>query len=87
MSIENAKALIAKAREDKELAEKFRTAGVEGFEKVAEEAGMPCDAEHVEKAMVASGELSDEQLESVAGGRDQHQCVMGCLTIRQFSRS
>ena len=68
MSIENAKALIKKAQEDKGLAERLRAAGKSGFAKIAQEVGLPCEVSHVASARKAANELSDSELGSVSGG-------------------
>ena len=68
MSIENAKALLTKASNDPELFEKLNSAGNEGFEQIAKEAGFPCKVEDVHEALKTSGERTDEELESVVGG-------------------
>ena len=68
MTIKNAKALLAAARENKKLAEKLEGAGPDGFGKAAQEAGHPCTVEHMHQAMMAVGELSDGDLDGVSGG-------------------
>lgn len=68
MSVENAKALIAKAKEDKALAEKLKAAGNDGFEATAAEAGHPCTIEHFTEALKSSGDLDEKDLDKVAGG-------------------
>ncbi len=68
MSIENAKALLTKASNDPELFEKLNSAGNEGFEQIAKEAGFPCKVEDVHEVLKTSGERTDEELDSVVGG-------------------
>ncbi len=67
MTVENAKKLILIVKDDQELAKKLHDAGKEGFSKVAEEAGHPCEPEHM-KSAIESGVLSEEDLLAVSGG-------------------
>ncbi|MBU0959902.1 MAG: Nif11-like leader peptide family RiPP precursor [Proteobacteria bacterium] len=68
MSIENAKALLAKASNDPELFEILNSADNEGFEQIAKEAGFPCKVEDVHEVLKSSEERTDEELDSVVGG-------------------
>jgi len=71
VSIENAKQLIARLREDSALKHKLHDAGPAGFEAIATEVGLPCTADEMQQAIQESAgelELTDEDLEKVAGG-------------------
>jgi|SaaInl7_135m_RNA_FD_contig_21_3447001_length_423_multi_4_in_0_out_0_1 predicted ribosomally synthesized peptide with nif11-like leader len=73
MTIENAIKLIQKAKKDKELTDKLKAAGKEGFAAVAAEAGLPCEVAHVAAARKAAKEratdaLGDGELDAVSGG-------------------
>jgi len=70
MSIENAKGLLAKLKEDNALKHKVHDAGAAGFAAVAAEAGFDCTAEEMHAAIQESAgelELSEADLEKVAG--------------------
>ena len=71
MSVENAKALLAKLKEDNALKHKLHDAGADGFEAVAAEAGFEVTAAEMHEVITASAdelELTDADLEKVAGG-------------------
>ena len=93
MSVENAKALLAKVKDDKELVEKCRAAGAEGFEKLAAEAEHPCNEEHLKSALEQSGQLSEADLNSVVGGTAYVSSVwagqrnLSELALQTFNRS
>lgn len=95
MSAEAIKAFIEKVREDEDLQTKLQSIDDDGEDalgqiiEIASEAGFSFEAEDYQtvvhemaKVRHAAGELSDEELEAVAGGRDtlitKESCLMKC---------
>jgi predicted ribosomally synthesized peptide with nif11-like leader len=68
MSKENARALIAKMKSDRALGERVVAAGDDGFEEEAHRAGCPCTLHDIGAVVVEDGELTEEELEQIAGG-------------------
>ena len=69
MSEEQLKAFIEKVKSDTELQEKLKAATTPeaGFE-IAKEAGFSITAEDIQSMQSATVEVSDEELETAAGG-------------------
>ena len=93
---------MEKAQEDEELAAKLKEmqaskATVEKFIAFAAEHGFTVTKEDVEQPPKVSGELSEQQLDEVAGGKTKHQCffiaaspvstkeIRGVYTSRNFT--
>ncbi|MDR1977878.1 MAG: Nif11-like leader peptide family natural product precursor [Synergistaceae bacterium] len=69
MSVEAAKGFLAKLSEDKEFAEKLNAIqSDEGCLKMAKDFGFDFTNEELKLCVVSTGELSDDDLEKVAGG-------------------
>jgi predicted ribosomally synthesized peptide with nif11-like leader len=68
MSVENAKALLAKVSRSKDLTERLNTAGNEGFEQIAEDEGHPCTINNIFEVLQSLDELSEEELDQAVGG-------------------
>ncbi|MDR1977879.1 MAG: Nif11-like leader peptide family RiPP precursor [Synergistaceae bacterium] len=69
MSIEAAKGFLVKLTEDKEFAEKLNaTQSDEGRLKMAKDFGFDFTNEELKLCVASTGELSDDDLEKVAGG-------------------
>jgi predicted ribosomally synthesized peptide with nif11-like leader len=69
MSVASAKAFLAKMKEDKSFAEKFKgVTDAEVTKKMLDDGGFSFNKEELKVAAAASGELSDDELEAVAGG-------------------
>ena len=76
MSEEQLKAFLEKVKGDTSLQEKLKAAGsADGVLAVAKEAGFSISADAIQKA---KAELSDEQLEAVAGGKGQILWTVVC---------
>ncbi len=71
MSIESAKELLEKIKQDASLAEKLEKASGEERKKIIEEAGFDVTQDEVQQAY---GELSDDDLDKVAGGATSWSC-------------
>ena len=70
MSEEQLKAFIAKAKDDQSIQEKLKAASdADAVAAIAKEAGFNVSADLITKAQ---SEISDEELENVAGGRGRH---------------
>ena len=70
MSEEQLKAFIAKAKDDQSIQEKLKAASdADAVAAIAKEAGFNVSADLIAKAQ---SEISDEELENVAGGRGRH---------------
>ena len=70
MSEEQLKAFLEKVKSDTELQEKLRAAASpEAALQIAKEAGFSITAEDIQSMQSATVEVSDEELESAAGGR------------------
>ena len=72
---DNLKAFLEAVSNDAECIEKLKTASPEAIIALAKEKGFTLTADDLKKA-APSGELSDDELETVAGGRE---CT--CATI------
>ena len=97
---ENIKAFEAALKESKELQEKFETAkkriaenkdaasDSEMLVKAAAEVGYTISVAEVERAFAQNQELSDEELDKVAGGCIYCMCWMdyGCFLLYKTSR-
>lgn len=73
MSTQNATRLIEGLRQDQALAKRFKDAGEAGFEAMARQQGLECTVAEMReaiKAARASTELSEKDLEKVAGAGD-----------------
>lgn len=98
MSVEQAKAFIEKAQSDEALRAKLKAIKTENKEeavaavvRIAADAGYSFDAQHYAaaanahvEAQYAAGELSDEQLDQVAGGATADS-IEGCRTSMECS--
>ena len=70
MSEEQLKAFIAKAKDDQSIQEKLKAASdADAVAAIAKEAGFNVSADLITKAQ---SEISNEELENVAGGRGRH---------------
>ena len=70
MSEEQLKAFLEKVKSDTELQEKLKTAASpEAALQIAKDAGFSITAEDIQSMQSATVEVSDEELESAAGGR------------------
>ena len=70
MSEEQLKAFITKAKDDQSIQEKLKAArDADAVAAIAKEAGFNVSADLITKAQ---SEISDEELENVAGGRGRH---------------
>ena len=77
MSEEQLKAFIAKVQEDSSLQEQLKAASdADAVVAIAKEAGFSISADGLKNAQ---SEISDEELESVAGGVDATQIVTGIV--------
>ena len=73
MSLEQLKAFLAKVKEDSNLQEKLKAAkSTEDAVAIAKEHGHDFTADKIT-------ELSEEELEGVAGGRSLSKCVLLCM--------
>ena len=69
MSEEQLKAFLEKVKSDTELQEKLNgAADADAVAEIAKEAGFAITAEDIQSMQSQSGEVSDEELESAAGG-------------------
>lgn len=68
MSLDHAKKMLEKLKTDKELMEKVKAADNEGKKKIADDMGLSFTADEMKEAIKADSELSDEDLNTVAGG-------------------
>ncbi len=70
VTVENAKALLARVEREPEFAERLRALPADERRRLLDREGIgPVRAEHVEAAAPSvGGELSEEELEAVAGG-------------------
>ena len=76
MSEEQLKAFIAEVQSDTNLQEKLKAASdANAASAIAKEAGFSISADEFTKAQ--STELSDEELEGVAGGNCSFPCLLG----------
>ena len=70
MSEEQLKAFITKAKDDQSIQEKLKAASdADAVAAIAKEAGFNVSADLITKAQ---SEISNEELENVAGGRGRH---------------
>ena len=77
MSEEQLNAFLEKVKGDTSLQEKLNgTADADAVVELAKEAGFAISAEDIQSMQSATAELSDEELETAAGGRD------GCTWFR-----
>ena len=79
MSLENAKKLVSALKDSEELKKKFQDAGEEGFESLAANEGYACTTEEMKdaiKEMASELELSDEDLDKIAGGKGGGSVVL-----------
>jgi predicted ribosomally synthesized peptide with nif11-like leader len=85
MSEEQLTALLAKVNEDAELREKLKAAAdADAVVAIAKEAGFMISADELQRAQAIQGkELSDEELESVAGGGKgwTYDCVKWSVNV------
>ena len=87
MSEEQLKAFLEKVKSDTELQEKLNgAADADAVAEIAKEAGFAITAEDIQSMQSQSGEVSDEELEDAAGGR-QAQCRMDRGTVWSYNRS
>ncbi len=71
MSEEQLKAFLAKVKDDTSLQEKLKgSADADAALAIAKEAGFAITAEDIQSMQSATVELSDEELEGVAGGKN-----------------
>ncbi len=69
MSVESAKAFLKKFSEDSQFKAEFEGKDEEGRRQMVKNAGFEFTKEEIKEAAgVGEGELSDEELENVAGG-------------------
>jgi predicted ribosomally synthesized peptide with nif11-like leader len=82
MSEEQLSALLAKLKDDSGLREKLQGAGdLDAAEELAKEAGFDISkADWLKYQAKQTLELSDEELEGVAGGEDKNLETLGCYS-------
>ena len=88
MSSEQLTALLAKLREDAGFREKFQgAADLDAFLEIAKEAGFNISkADWLKHQAQQTLELSDEELESVAGGTDPVTLALAVIGITLWNR-
>ena len=75
MSLEQLKAFLEKVKADTTLQEKLKAAADnDGVAAIAKEAGFSISADDLKKAQ---SEISEEELEGVAGGKSWTRCWVG----------
>ena len=74
MSEEQLKAFLEKVKADTSLQEKLKAADIDAVFSTAKEEGFSISADDLKKAQ---SEVSEEELEGVAGGLKKPQCVPG----------
>ena len=75
MSEEQLKAFLEKVKSDTELQEKLNgAADADAVAEIAKETGFAITAEDIQSMQSATGEVSDEELESAAGGAPLQNC-------------
>ena len=86
MSEEQLKAFLEKVKADTSLKEKLKAASPEAVIEIAKEAGFLITAEDMQSATI---ELSDEELEGAAGGRNTNPyvCETGPVHCGDTARS
>ena len=76
MTLEQLKAFLEKAKGDSNLQERLKAAAdSDAVVSIAKESGFSISADDLKNAQVT--ELSDEELEGVAGGGTYYDCGMG----------
>ena len=81
MSEDQLKAFIEKVKADTSLQEKLKAAASpEAAVEIAKDAGFAITAENLQSMQPKSQELSDEELEGVAGGGQGGLCIHSCWT-------
>ena len=84
MSEEQLKAFLAKVKDDTSLQEKLKgAADADAALAIAKEAGFAITAEDIQ-SMQSSTDLSDEEMEGVAGGRDTGDQPLTCAREREM---
>lgn len=68
MSLDHAKEMLDKLKRDKDLVEKVKAADDEGKKKIAEDLGLSFTLDEMNEAIKSDSELTDDDLEAVAGG-------------------
>ena len=87
MSEEQPKAFLEKVKSDTELQEKLKAASSsEDAIEIAKETGFVITTEDIQLMQSGAGEVSDEELEDAAGGR-QAQCRRDRGTVWSYNRS
>lgn len=98
MSQANATTLIEKCLTDEALRSRLESAGASGFEQIVMELGLACSIEEFDSALQQpvplsgelSGDLSDDQLDGVAGGKiaqsDTPDNMLSLLTALKATR-
>ena len=76
MSEEQLKAFLEKVKADTSLQEKLKAEGADAVVAIAKEAGFSISADDLKKAQ---SEISEEELEGVAGGGGLDTRTGGCL--------
>lgn len=77
MSLEHAKGMLEKLKKDKDLIEKVKAADDEGKKQIAKDMGFEFTLEEMTEAIKLDSELSDEDLEAVAGGSSAAWVAVG----------
>lgn len=79
MSLKNARILIEKCKKNKSVQNKFKAAGIEGFEDLSKKLGYPCKIDHIKKVAFQAARKTQEKKVSgkklVMGG---YGCVTYC---------
>ena len=76
MSEKQLKAFLEKVKSNTELQDKLKAAAsLEAAVEIAKEAGFAITAEDIRSMQSATVELSDEELEGVAGGGESYGCL------------
>lgn len=81
MSLDHAKKMLEKLKTDKELMEKVKAADNEGKKKIADDMGLSFTADEMKEAIKADSELSDEDLNTVAGGASGTWVTVGVTSV------
>lgn len=68
MSLDHAKQMLTKLKKDKDLVEKVKAADNDGKKKIAKDMGLVFTADEMNQAIKMDSELSDKELDAVAGG-------------------
>ncbi|WP_051284026.1 Nif11-like leader peptide family RiPP precursor [Desulforegula conservatrix] len=81
MSLDDAKKMIEKLKTEKGLMEKVKAADNEGKKKIAKDMGLAFTADEMKEAIKADSKLSDEDLDTVAGGASATWVTVGVTSV------